>query len=814
MEALLTVVLPMYNVGRYLAACLDSVAGQTYRRIEVVLVDDGSTDDSAAIAAGYVGSDRRFRLIRQPNRGLGAARNAGIDAGTGELLTFVDTDDVLPPYAFEVLVGALTRSGSDFASGNVALLTSRGLRQSPLHRGTHRATVLRTALTRQRNLVYDRLACNKVFRRTFWDGQKLRFPEGVRYEDIPVTVPAYAMATSVDLIDLPVYFWRQRDAEGERSLSQRQGELRNLVDRFAAVDSASRALAALAEPRLKKWYDETALSSDLRMFLDLLPDVDDAYRQRFLDLAVDFLDRVDGSVLETRLAPRLRIAWRLARVRALPELVEVVAASRHGADPPVVRRGLGRYLALPLLDAGHPAVPREHFRVRGGLRTEVHEIRWVDDQLRVRGAAYDAERGAPRRWGLARMLWVRGSGKDHRILRLPTRAYRTVTPPSSVPYHWAGFAVSLDPRRLRRGDGWNPGDWTFNVAVVRATSVPRKRMLGIGESRPALPGRWVDDGVRVVPYLRRGRLRLRVERPRAWVDVVRFDGADLVLSGSARELTDADTLLLARVPKVVWRSYPLKPTCDPAAARPSGGAAPVRWSARIPRSDLVAAAALTGRPVLVGEAGAFWRVSLGADAPPAAGSGAGGARGGGAVVLPVPTDFSGLRHSADGIDVIAAATDEEVLGISVLPAGPLVGGVELTDGALVLSGDLPAGSPPVAPDGADPGWRGLRVVLRARESAASSAGPNPVLPADRELPAEVTGDRWRVEIRLIGPCGLPDGDWSPLYRAHVTADPVDLPFLAPAWRDLPRDPVVKGRRLEVLPERNRGVLRVGPAGPR
>ena len=181
------------NAERFIEEAIESVFAQTYTAWELLLVDDGSTDASTAIAAGYAGSDQRFRLIRQANRGLGAARNVGIDAGTGELLTFVDSDDVLPPYAFEVLVGVLAHSGSDFASGNVALLTSRGLRQSPLHRGTHRATVLRTALIRQRNLVYDRLACNKVFRRTFWDGQKLRFPEGVRYEDIPVTVPAASL---------------------------------------------------------------------------------------------------------------------------------------------------------------------------------------------------------------------------------------------------------------------------------------------------------------------------------------------------------------------------------------------------------------------------------------------------------------------------------------------------------------------------------------------------------------------------------------------------------------------------------------------
>ncbi|MDG4833758.1 glycosyltransferase family 2 protein [Solwaraspora sp. WMMD1047] len=779
MGSLLTVVVPIYNVGGYLVECLASLAGQTYPDLEVVLVDDGSTDDSGRLAGDFTRTDRRFRLIRQENQGLGAARNTGIDAATGEYLAFVDSDDVLPPYAFEVLVGALEQTGSDFASGNVALLTSRGLRQSPLHRGTHRVTRLRVDLAAQRNLVYDRLACNKVFRRSFWESHGLRFPVGVRYEDIPVTIPAYALARSVDLIELPVYYWRQREAGSEASLSQRQGEVRNLVDRFAAVDSASRSLARLTDPKIGSWYAETALSSDLRMFLDLLPDVDDDYRQRFLDLAADFLAGVDDRVLD-RLAPRLRIAWRLARARALPELVEVVAAGRHGATPPVVRRGVGRYLRLPLLDAGHPAVPRELYRIPGGIRTEVHEVWWSGDQLRVRGLAYDTERGADRRGRPVRLLWLQADG-TRRVLPLPARARRTAERPSSVPYGWSGFQVSVDPRRLRDRRGWVPGSWSFNVAVLRSAGLPLRRRLGTGESRPALPGRWVADGVRLVPYLRNGQLRLRVDRPRGWLTGARFDGADLVLEGRAERTGGVATLRLSRVPGVVWRSYPVE------LPAPAGEAGAVSWSARLPLADLVAGAALPGRAVLVGEAGSGWRVSLddGVDPP---------------VELPVPGDFGGTRRSEGGVDVLVAPNDEELLGIWVLPSGPLVCGAELTEGALALTGELPD-------DGMD--WRELRVVLRARESAVPGGAPDLVPPPDLDLTAQVTGDRWTVRIPLTGPSGPADGDWTPLYRRCADAPANDLPFDVSARRRLPRDVAVADRRLELLPDRHREILRLG-----
>src|SRR5690606_5147714 len=123
--SVLSVVVPIYNVAPYLGECLSSIANQYYRDLEVIMVDDGSSDDSAAIAEKFADADPRFRLIRQPNRGLGAARNTGVSHATGDYLMFVDSDDVIPPYAAELLITAIEQSGSDFACGNVFRLTWR-----------------------------------------------------------------------------------------------------------------------------------------------------------------------------------------------------------------------------------------------------------------------------------------------------------------------------------------------------------------------------------------------------------------------------------------------------------------------------------------------------------------------------------------------------------------------------------------------------------------------------------------------------------------------------------------------------------------
>src|SRR5918994_1194645 len=128
--ARISVVVPIYNVEPFLDECLRSIAGQSFADLEVVMVDDGSTDASAEIAARFADRDPRFRLLSQTNAGLGAARNAGLDAAGGELVAFVDSDDVLPRDAYERLLGSLDRTGSDFATGNVLRLSSSGCTQA------------------------------------------------------------------------------------------------------------------------------------------------------------------------------------------------------------------------------------------------------------------------------------------------------------------------------------------------------------------------------------------------------------------------------------------------------------------------------------------------------------------------------------------------------------------------------------------------------------------------------------------------------------------------------------------------------------
>ena len=113
MKDVISVIVPVYNVSAYLPECLDSILSQDYDKLEVILIDDGSTDDSGAVCDAYAQRDGRIRVIHQKNGGAAAAKNAGLRAAAGEYLSFADSDDFLEPGAYAYMMSLLKENGAD-----------------------------------------------------------------------------------------------------------------------------------------------------------------------------------------------------------------------------------------------------------------------------------------------------------------------------------------------------------------------------------------------------------------------------------------------------------------------------------------------------------------------------------------------------------------------------------------------------------------------------------------------------------------------------------------------------------------------------
>ncbi|MBV2155177.1 glycosyltransferase family 2 protein [Kitasatospora sp. SUK 42] len=336
----LSLVVPVYNVERYLGECLDSIAAQTFEDFECVMVDDGSTDDGPVIAKAYAARDRRFRLVQQENKGLGAARNTGwrhLTPGT-EYLAFVDSDDTLPPHAYELMIGTLDETGSDFAAGNAMRLRTTGLTPSHAHRRPFRETRLRTHIRELPALVTDRTAWNKVYRRSFFDAAGILYPEGILYEDAPVSVPHHFLAERVDVLADPIYHWRVREG-GDLSITQKKTDPRGLIDRVRSMELVREWLLARPEPEFAEHlraYDHNCLVEEIPMFFWSIPDGDRAYWEVY-QRHVSRLLRAIGPARLAALNPQLRLKYRLTlgdhlnRFVAVQRLHRLVRRTRQAA---------------------------------------------------------------------------------------------------------------------------------------------------------------------------------------------------------------------------------------------------------------------------------------------------------------------------------------------------------------------------------------------------------------------------------------------------------------------------------------------------
>ena len=111
----ISIIVPIFNIEKYLSRCLDSILEQTYKNLEVILVDDGSVDNSGMIADKYARKDQRIKVIHQVNQGVSAARNTGIDLATGDYIGFVDGDDYIEPDMYEILMRIIEEQQVDIA---------------------------------------------------------------------------------------------------------------------------------------------------------------------------------------------------------------------------------------------------------------------------------------------------------------------------------------------------------------------------------------------------------------------------------------------------------------------------------------------------------------------------------------------------------------------------------------------------------------------------------------------------------------------------------------------------------------------------
>jgi CDP-glycerol glycerophosphotransferase len=502
----ISVVVPFYNNEELLAECLESIAAQTHRDLEVIMVDDGSTDGGAKIARAMADADPRFTLVSVANGGPGYARNRGVERARGEFLAFVDGDDMLPANAYELLLDTLERSSSDFACGNVSRIGPGGIYQSGLHARAIKGRQTGTHITATPRLLYDISVFNKLFRKSFWDAHQLSFPEGMLWEDLQLMTKAHVLARAVEVIPQCVYYWRER-GKGQLSITQSRTNIGNLRDRIAALLAIDGFLAVNAPPKLLRKHQDKALRNDLWLYVTDLHKTSDAYRAEFIDLAGKYLDQVRPRVLRGLPAPH-KLAYHLIRLRALPQLMEFVTwyAEQPVRTLPVVRRW-GRLVAdLPMREGSSVPLPRQVFRPHWRELdpfVRVNDISWRGDRLVITGLAYVPSIDIVKRRHATKILVLRPRGRGLPLV-VPARSVRdpeatVLSGQDRYNYEWGGFRCEISPRLFRLGGRWMTGEWEAYI-LVRGHGVWRPSRV-----HTPRPGRAERPGLRpLAPGLRFG----------------------------------------------------------------------------------------------------------------------------------------------------------------------------------------------------------------------------------------------------------------------------------------------------------------------
>ena len=213
-DTVISVIVPIYQTEKYLDACITSIVNQTHTALQIILVDDGSPDRCGGICDTWAKQDSRIQVIHQENAGVSAARNAGLQLATGKLVSFVDSDDMLLPDAYEQLLGSWNQK--DLVMGGMELMQEDGTPMpynSPLPPSGFSLNDFIKELFEEKQCRYLGYLCDKLFKRNIIHDNDIRFDPTIKLNEDRLFLLEYLLhCSSISICHALVYFYRQRSA--------------------------------------------------------------------------------------------------------------------------------------------------------------------------------------------------------------------------------------------------------------------------------------------------------------------------------------------------------------------------------------------------------------------------------------------------------------------------------------------------------------------------------------------------------------------------------------------------------------------------
>ena len=315
MEPLVSVIVPVYNVHSYLRESLDSLLDQTYKNLEIIIIDDGSTDGSGELCDEYGEKDTRVVVIHQPNRGISAARNAGLEIFKGDYVAFLDSDDALDSCFVEKSISSLLASDADMVICRTSLHTTTESLAS--HKPEKFFPLIEKGIYDRNSVIQyllddtlDVSIWNKLYKRSLWD--EIRFNEGHVFEDIETFYRVCSLCSNVCVLPDVLYLHRKRPYSITTVFTQDYMEDAILASARTESFIRENVPDLFSDDQLMS-YDRKYVTRILVHYLQANEIADDKIKEYREDLKRRLFDAVnDHGISDFDL--RFRIVYRMVRV--------------------------------------------------------------------------------------------------------------------------------------------------------------------------------------------------------------------------------------------------------------------------------------------------------------------------------------------------------------------------------------------------------------------------------------------------------------------------------------------------------------------
>lgn len=385
----LSVVVPTFNASDFIEKCLSSILAQKGIDLEVLVVDDGSNDDTAEKAKHVAERDGRVTVLTGHNSGPAIARNRGVEAARGEYLTFADADDEVLPSAYAALVDSLERTGSDIATGSYIRIGTAGRSRPKLTARVHARQRLAVRLDDMPELLEEPVLWNKVYRRDFWDRHVGPMKSFANYEDQEPVYRALVGAAAIDVLTADVYAWRL--ADGRDTRSRRKAKLTDLRAKLEVIESLSRALEHEPDQVRAQAY-AIWMGTDLAMHAEYLDTASKRFRKTLCSATNELKKSMPRRAWKLIPAQERLFMWVVATGR-LDDIEEILGTRLEETTAVPLEYVEGRWNVAPTyvkrLETRVPSQLLKARQVDFKPVVLVRNARWVSEGvLELQGCAY------------------------------------------------------------------------------------------------------------------------------------------------------------------------------------------------------------------------------------------------------------------------------------------------------------------------------------------------------------------------------------------------------------------------------------------